>query len=416
MKLSFTQRAKALFIGQYDDIRSKAIIGPEIFTTEAQYYTTYSSQVKAAIDKFLGIDKFGCQFVQSIVGFRANFIAGSGASITAKSENSPEAQWLQEFKDYNKLDQRLFEWVQYGELEGQVLFTFSVKDGNVKVNFIPYSHKNYSPVCDDNDYTLITEMQHQGKTWLKDKFVYYKLGGLAHYINNATNRLHVSLHDIEQIDRALNDWMKYRSKYGLGQLYFEAKIWEDASDLATEIRSKNWQPTTTISAPAKAYYVTPDGSALPIFENEIKTRVKKISGVTGVPPHFFGFTDLLANRSTSESLRDTVESTTAREINGWEWTVWQIVKQAMELHNTAKGTSLDPDSVEVTMMPVTDEQWNKLMNFYIPMNDLGFISDETITEMVPGIDAKREKSRLKNQPNETEKFKITDNLGGSDEG
>jgi hypothetical protein len=68
------------------------------------------------------------------------------------------------------------------------------------------------------------------------------------------------------------------------------------------------------------------------------------------------------------------------------------------------------------MMPVTDEQWNKLMNFYIPMNDLGFISDETITEMVPGIDAKREKSRLKNQPNETEKFKITDNLGGSDEG
>jgi len=42
MKLSFTQRAKALFIGQYDDIRSKDIIGPEIFTTEAQYYTTYS--------------------------------------------------------------------------------------------------------------------------------------------------------------------------------------------------------------------------------------------------------------------------------------------------------------------------------------------------------------------------------------
>jgi hypothetical protein len=410
VKVTRSHIFKALFSGyiDFDTRREKAVIGPQLGSLNGSFYTTYEAQVNAAKRKYLGMEKFGCSFVQSVVGYRSSFIAGNGIRIYTGEENVAEQEWIDKFLALNKLDSNcMVDYVTYGEIDGKALFTVQPQDDTIRVKFIPYNEVPYEIDTDPLDYTKITEIRIKRQAYDPNEYEYIKLGGLPHTPNNATNRLHVSLHDIEEIDRALDDWSKYRAKFGIGQLAVETRTWEEAEDVAENMKRQNFEPGMIMAIPGKFYYVEPAGSALPIFTEEIKTRVKKVSGVTGVPPHFFGFTDLLQNRSTSESLRETINATTVKDITSWEWGIWNLTKKAMVMHNRVYGTSLDPDKVEVKLQPVTEEQFNRLMSVYMPLQQMGMISKDTVQNMIPHIDSEFEREQMeKEQASRPDRFDI----------
>ncbi|MDP4879928.1 MAG: hypothetical protein NWR36_08580, partial [Opitutales bacterium] len=51
---------------------------------------------------------------------------------------------------------------------------------------------------------------------------------------------------------------------------------------------------------------------------EINTIAKIISGATGIPIHYLGFTDLMSNRATAEDLAELVNVTTSHEREAWK--------------------------------------------------------------------------------------------------
>jgi hypothetical protein len=368
-------------------------------STRDGYYLSYGGQVSATYRKYLGLDKFGSSLIKTLVDIRSTFIAGNGIIATADEGADLEAQFVQDFIKKSKLDGEFFtDIVRYGELEGKGLLLLKDKDKFPVVRHLPWNEYNYTVNTDPTDYEeiLSVTIPVKGKieTIEPDKFTYIKLGGVRHQINETTNRVHLSLTDCEQIDRAINDWANYNSLYGLGYPYWETNNWDDAADIALQVTNQDWKPGKSMAAPAKHYYVEPSGNGLVSIESEIKTRLKKISGTTCIPPHFLGFTDLLANRSTAEQMLEQISVGISDERNTWQEKMYELVTKAMIRYNVLNGTNLDPEKINISIPVATQEQIQLLFNVYVPMANLGFISKSTVQNMIPNIDADYERREI----------------------
>jgi hypothetical protein len=390
------------------------MLGPSFTAPDGVgFYLTYADQVNAAYRKYLGQDKFGCAYTKAVVDFRTSYIAGNGAVVQAEDPKSDEQKFVDGLISRSKLDGGfLTDIIRYSELEGKALLILKRIENDVVIRHVPWLSTTYKIETDANDYEQITGVKIQQKEVITpDKFTYVKLGGVRHEPNLATNKLHLILGDLENIDRALNDWGLYNNLYGLGYPYWETQTWDDAVDLATQITAQDWRPGKSLAAPAKNYYVEPTGNGRESILDEIKTRVKKASGLSGIPPHFFGFTDLLSNRSTAESMLEQISTGTTDERNTFQEKIWEIIEKAMVYHNAINNTKLDPSKITVQLPVSTQEQIRLLNEVYVPMSQLGFVSKNTVQNMVPGVDPIKEREQIARESStQTTKEVVNENI------
>jgi len=243
----------------------------------------------------------------------------------------------------------------------------------------------------------------------KDKFVFIRIAGASasktvYHTNQTPPKIAPVLWYIDNIDKAMADLRCNNHLFAFPKLVLEAKDQISANGLRALLFGKSTKGTTKASletdrgefyvVDGKMYYAEPSGAAVTSTTTEVNTIAKIISGATGMPVHHMGFVDLMSNRSTAEDLAEMVNASTMHEREAWKAGIRELLVKACNMHSDATGAVYDTDSIEVTLPVVMMSQVKQLADVYLPLEQAGIISKETVRERVPGIDPELEDERL----------------------
>lgn len=424
---------------QTDPLTPPTIASQTTSQPQGNTFLSYDSQVTAIYRRYNNLEKWGCTQTRSVIDWRATQIAGNGVNAISGSEDAAlrEAtnEFLEKFLDANKLNgQRFWSWARDAEMEGKSLIILKavMYDGEwcIEARNVPWIRWSYEVATDPKDAEKYTSVTWQGpddkpQTTPSSKFVYVKIAGAtadqkAYHINQTPPRIANVLWHIDNIDRALTDLRCNNHLFAFPKLVATSPDEASANTLRTMLfgQSSRGQTTASIETDAGEFYILngdmkfaePSGAAVNSLTTEINTIAKVISGATGIPIHYLGFTDMMSNRATAEDLAELVNTTTAHEREAWKDAITELIKKAMYMYMEKTGAVLDPESVEVSLPVVMMSQINQIASVYLPLYQEGIISRQTVRERVPGIDpeVERERAEMEEEGKQSEAVQMAD--------
>lgn len=384
-------------------------------------YRSYLSVVTAINRKYNNLEQYGCSLVKQVIDWRATQIAGNGANV--KSEDEQADKFLQEFSKYNKLDgYRFIEMVREGEMEGKCLLTLEIEqkdeddvdlefEQQVCVKHVSWVQKGYEVKTSDDDYEEIIGVKipakdGQGEINLDPSMaVYVKLGSSRTIINQCVPRIANVLYDIDNLDRALADMRANNHLFGVSTPTIETPDESIADKLRRFVYGAGgklkWVLGTMFIGTGKLTFAEPSGKAIESLAKECETLAKIISAATGIPIHFLGYADLLSNRSTAEELMEMVNATTRIEREIWKSKLEELCIKAINLYNDTTGSSLSTAGISVEVPVVTMQMVDLLTSIYLPLQQAGVISMQTLRQRIPGIDPEKEEELIEEEKQES---------------
>ena len=391
-------------------------------TYRGNQYQTYAKAVKAISDKYTGIAEWGVLQTGNIIDLRAAFIINEGIKVVPTKPNAEaELNWAKEFIKYNDLDAEVAqEFAKEAEIEGKIALKLAPEkvteigqDGKevtttkISVRYVSWTDKEYTVTTAPQDYLryLTLSWKPTGKDTLEvlkaDKFVYKKFGGRITRPNEAAPKIQKCLTQIDDLDKALRDWREIDRIFASPVLGAECKDAHDVKSTKEALSGKNWKLKKVFISTARLYYAQFDIKGIEALEKEIITLAKMISGATGVPVHFLGFTDILKQLATAKNLMEFVKGSTVKERETWKGAYEEVITKAMimfnsiENKNMSAGQQLDPSKITVEIPFITEEQWDHLVKVFLPAAIAGKITDEAFTNEIPGFDNDEEAKRRK---------------------
>jgi len=374
-------------------------------------YTTYESQVREAYKKYNSEAEWGNQQFKSVADIRISFIAGEGVSVAAK--NQTFIKWLNNFVKKNKaFGSMFFNSVIGAELTGKCLFTLRTVPGEYpQIVRVPYSpDQPYEVVLSDFwDPSSVVDVviKKGGKTESLGlpNFIYIRTGGDDIDINRTTAKCGAILNDAENYDRAVKDIRRLNHVLARITPIFQTKDEAETNKLANFLKKWKWKIGQTFVGTAKMTYETVGTGAHQNLKDELSTTIKNIASVTGVPVHWVGWTDLMSNRSTADSLYDTIGTATVRERTLFSEGIYDLIVKAQELYIDSGGTDINKVYTDFEVkIPVID--FSKFLEtvraLSIAYND-DVISRSDYQNMIPGIDPLATEKALKAEQKEEEK-------------
>ena len=382
-------------------------------------FQDYDSQVLAIYRRYNNLEPYGCTQTRSVIDWRATQIAGNG--VNAKSKDKTTNDFIQDFLKRNQLSGRKFwEWARDAEMEGKALLTLipKTKNGNftIEAKNIPWVRWGYDIKTAANDVDeyikAVYEKDRNGGKPVElspDQFVYVKISGAtadrnSYHVNKTPPRIANVLWHIDNIDVALSDLRCNNRLFNAPKLVAETQDELSANTLRNNLFGASSAGETKASLESdvgefyiiagRMYYAEPSGQAVTSLTTEVNTLAKIISGATGIPIHYLGFTDLMSNRATAEDLAELVNTTTSHERESWKPAIKELLSKACEMHSKKTGVIYDTDSIEVSIPVVMMQQINQIANVYLPLYDAKIITRETVQERVPGIDPEIEQKRM----------------------
>ena len=370
-------------------------------------YKTYAKAVNAIDKKYRGRANWGVLQTGAIVDTRAAFIIGQGVKFTVDDPKATnEKEWLEDFVDFNDLENEVpQEFAKEAEIEGKFLgkLFMDPKRKQASVRFISWANSSYTVVTNPEDY-----MDYQRVWWRtpaggtknlrSPQFVYKRFGGRIDIPNETPPKIAKCLTQIDFLDKAIRDWREIDRMYAAPTPHVETKDAESAKKMQDAFTALNWKIKKFFAHTGKFEYLQIDAAAISALEKEIITLAKMISGTTGVPVHFLGLPDLMSNRSTAENLMELITASTTKErqiwIGGWK----EIIdKSAAMWSASTKKTEIDTSKIKVEIPFITEAQWAKVKDIFIPMNLMDKLSDAGLYAQIPGFDATEEAERLAKQ-------------------
>ena len=419
----FDERVRRSFKTQIDHFNSMLIrdVDPRTGIVggsgyHANPYSTYELQVHATCEKYLGYAPWGCQFTKSIIDARAALIAGTGVqpkvTDTVEDEETAKAElkWVREFVQFNGLGGKTgVEWAKEGELEGKCLVKLSLDRENKQIvtRFIPWTSRGYRVRSADDDYERFIEVSFtkDGKpiTWKEDEFVYTKFGGRIDDPNNSPTKIGVVLSKIEALDKAMRDLREINHLFASPTPTFECEDRNAAEELFSMLETIQWKiGKMLVIGAAQFKMVGPDIASVETLEREVNVNAKIVSGAVGLPVHFFGFPELMSNRSTADSSMEMVFASVHAERESWIKFYTQLFRRAMEMYNKFYKDNLDPKKICAEIPHSSNTKMRQVVEFWLELRDRGAISMETLLEQIPDVDSKQELNRLKKERKEQE--------------
>jgi hypothetical protein len=386
-------------------------------------YTNYNAAITEINDKYVGTADWGC-WSGNIIDVRSAFIIGKGLKIVKVEDNAErEMEWAKEFFRINDLYLYLpITFTTEAEIEGKFLaklfydenaganFKPSLDGGNnlsgmIKVRFISWQTYQYIIATNPNDYLnyISAKSNPEGEklSLSEDEFVYRKFGGRASDPNQATPKLWRSLTQIDEISQAYRDWREINRIFAAPFLYLKCSTEKEVKKLGDLITRMNFRIKKLLWGTADPIYLTPDARAFEMLEKEIVTKLKSVSGNTGVPVHFMGLPDLMSNRSTAENLMELIWASTKKEREIWESAYTEVLRKSMIMYNDiSKKTPLDPMKLEIQIPEVDESEWLHLEKVWLPLYVQDAITLETLLSKIPTLDMGIEEKRRKKQDKE----------------
>lgn len=372
-------------------------------------YLTYEGQVEETYKKYRGEADWGCASVRTIIDTRTAFIAGEGLAISA-DKNVKTREWISKFIKKNKLDgSRFYEAVMGTEMSGRALFIINCEAGEFPVVVrIPYAKKEYE-LSIKNKYAWVPDsVKIRDVTVPVDKFVYVRTGGDDLHWDTPTTRTGIVLTDCENYDRALKDIRRTNHTVSRITPTFKTETDMETAVLSEHLKNKGWKIGQAFVGKAALEYKTAGTGALENLKTELSSSAKNISAVTGVPVHWFGWTDLMSNRATAEDLYQMVSNATSRERTLIAESIYELIVKAQAMYIDNGGTEItEVDDDFVVRIPSIDYgHFEQLVRALSVAYTDEAISMDDYRSFIPGIDPfvtkkavdKEKKERMKLMP------------------
>jgi len=336
-------------------------------------YNTYRKQVLQLGYLYDNTANWGCMITKNIIDVRTAFSVGDGVRpikrSTFKGSAERELSWVKEFMRVNNLDEEMpQEYAKEAEIEGKVLLRFLVdmKLKQIRVIHVPWRQYEYEITTPDYDYFDYTQAEYIGST---DKnvsfnltspfFVYKRFGGSASKVNDTPPKTAFVLREIEDLDKAIWDWRKINRLFSAPTPFIKCSDAQTAKQIQEWLEGSNWRIGKSLilgGLDVDFKLVGWDGEGYTTLKEETQALVKTISGTTGIPVHFFGYPELLSNRDTAENLSQLIGLSTSKERRTWIGTYEELFQKAMIIYNTAFGTALNPQAIDVTIDDLPDQE------------------------------------------------------------
>jgi hypothetical protein len=379
-------------------------------------YRTYAAQVNQIYLMFNGRTPYGSEILHSLLRTMLAFICGEGVSFT--SENKATKDYIERFFKCNMIDQYIFQMVRAGIMEGKhltVLNKSKDKDGDpyIMITSFLWWVNRYTVWL--NDYWRIEEIKYkpqrtapQEKTINLDSASYVQFGGTPADINNTPHKLHLCLTQIENASRGIYDLRKNAHIFGNIFPAFETQPgpqgWSDAERISKTQASNQWKVGHGFAGPAKVSIIAPPSGGSDVLKEDILMNFKLIATATGHPIHWLGWPELLNSRATAENFLEMVESATAEERRLWEWTLEDIVRKSMTMAIDAGFESNDIiDDFDIKLPMLSIKKLEMVQQVWLPLMEANIISEDTMRNLVPGIDPIYEKKMLDKEKKEKAK-------------
>jgi len=378
-------------------------------------YKTYESQVRETYRKYNAWSDFGGPQVRAVVDIRSAFISGEGFSVSA--ENDQTAKWIENFLDKNNYNGDSFlRAVQGTELAGQSILILKAEEEEdtgdvcVKIRRIPYAlERPYRAIYTDpfiKDELEGVQFKLDG-IWTKatlGNFVYIRTGGDDYDSRGPTTRVGIVLTDVENYDRALRDMR--RNNHIMARI---TPVWETTSGQETKsikawVNQQKWRIGQAFIGTAKFKYETPKTGAHENLQTELVVEIKTISSVSGVPVHWLGYTDLMSNRSTADSLYEMIKHATVSERTAWSRAMYELIIKAQEMYINAGGTELPAldKKIQVTLPLIDFSQFKERVQALSMAYADEAISIDTYRGQLPGVDPLKEDKAVESERKERE--------------
>ena len=395
-------------------------------------YRQYAGAIKAVNDKYENLSAWGNGLTANIIDFRAAVTVSSGPQFKPAMESTlqqrdekgktmggedntdentqdqedaaDEMDFCRSFFEANDINHETpQEWGREAEIEGRcaVVLEFDDIKKQVITKHIPWSVYKYKEIRSKTNKKEIEKITWQANVAAgieageaeKDKLVCRRFSGRNSAAHPTTKIMRV-ITQIEQVDQAFRDWREINRLYATPVPVFECKTEEEAEAMKDAIKAglnfkikKAWAVVGTFK------FTGPEMTGIDSLEKEIMRLSCFIAGTTGYPLQFL-LPDMLSNRSTSENIMESALIHTASERAIWTGFYEELITKAMKLNAVGTGkTALDPNKIAITISLMTEEQWQRLIQFWLPAFKDDLITREAALSQIPDFNLREELDR-----------------------
>ena len=372
-------------------------------------HTDYSTQVCEVYAMLEAATPYGAEQTKSIYGYRVSFLAGEGIRISA---DTPQLQeWIEGWLRTQGMSGRMLtDVVGDSEVVGQVLWTMD-EQGELTAwpSFIGNAiEPAWWPVYEGLKLTGINQRDAGGNyvPWLRadrDRFVFIRTGGHGNVARQPapTTKLGACIDSLKNYDRAVRQARELNNTSTRQSPSFKLND-EDATSVEDEQKyykaliDSGWGMGDPVVSHADFSIVSSDSKPVLTLQFEVAMIVKDLSSVSGVPPHWLGYTDLLANRATANSLFEAIAASTHVERQSWEDGLDELIRLArMVIPGAPAG------EFTVTMPLLSYQQFALRNDSLIALLKEGVIGREDVRGQLPfdaqGPDAEDKAMRQQDQ-------------------
>lgn len=349
-------------------------------------YLTYGVQVAETYRKYNGQSAYGGASVRVIVDTRTAFIAGEGIALATDDEKF--AAWAQRFLRDSKLSgSGFFEAVMGTEMTGRALFMITGRLGTFPiVKRIAYKGEAYRIAADGN--TVYLKDGNTERAYPAERFIFIRTGGDDSGQDEPSTRVGMVLTDCENYERALKDIRLTNYTTSRITPTFKTASDNETTALTAKLKAAGWRIGQAFVGSAAFKFEGAPTSALDNLKTELSSTTKNISAVTGVPVHWFGWTDLMSNRATAEDLYQMIANATSRERTLIAEGMYELIVKAQASYIDAGGTEISAVNSDftVTIPSIDYGRFESLVRaLSVAYNDKA-ISIDDYRSYIPGID------------------------------
>ena len=401
-------------------------------------YKSYEHQVTAVFDKYNNKTDLGSATIRAIVDLRTAFISGEEVAIS--SDNKSFVDWAEDFLKMNSFQSKIFiPAVKNSEMAGHTLIVMDVVRGDennrasdqkllrmsngepfVRLKRIPHTKKvKYRPVysgefeenfdgleikrsdalTSESEITrAVTTLTQRARTALGyfplpyTDYTYVRVGGDDTPGEDPTSRVGSVLQYIDNYDRCLKDIRLLNHITARITPVFKTEDPTYSAALQDKLEEDGWKIGDAVVGNIEFKYATSETGPLNSLTSELVALIKSITGVTGIPIHWLGYTEILSNRSTAETLYDLIKNATINDRSKWQDELYDMILQAQYLYIDAGGTKISEVNRDFKVtIPLIDFSsfFQRIQGLSLAYKDYA-ISTQTYRSMLPGLDPTKE--------------------------
>ena len=302
-------------------------------------HTDYATQVLEVYAMLEATTPYGAEQTKSIYGYRISFLAGEGIRISADTPALQE--WIEGWLRTQGMSGRMLtDLVGDSEVVGQVLWTMD-EQGELTAwpSFIGAAREPaWWPVYEGLKLTGINQRDAGGNyvPWLqvdRDRFVFVRTGGHGNVARQPapSTKLGACIDSLKNYDRAVRQARELNStaiRQSPTIELDEKSAGTDEQQVLDDMERADWKMGDPVVTFGKYHIVSSNSEPVTTLQLEVAMIVKDLSSVSGVPPHWLGYTDLLANRATANSLFEAIAASTHIERLSWEHGLDELIRLA----------------------------------------------------------------------------------------